>query len=167
VRSVPGRLDIPASYRSYPDLLRYRLLYRLVCFILDNILRFLFYYRVPCNSPCSRRTSKDYYNRLSFSLLTPCFMSFQTLYIRFCSGLSCGNRSIPRYFCFFIFRWFFICPIIFLQYNRVSSGFLLRQGLLIEVRNIIFIIFIIFCAFFLLIKATKSCLSFPGFWRTI
>jgi hypothetical protein len=38
---------------------------------------------------------------------------------------------------------------------------------LVEAHNRVFIAFIISCALLLLIKATKSCLSFLGFWRTV
>jgi hypothetical protein len=47
MRSIPGRLDILASCRNRPGLLRYGLLYRLVCLILGNTLRFLFRCRAP------------------------------------------------------------------------------------------------------------------------
>jgi hypothetical protein len=98
MRPVLGRLGVLVPYRSRPDLLRYRLLYRLICLILDSTLRFLSYYRAPCNSLCSRRTSGDYYGRPPFSPLLFCFIFFQIFCTRFYSGLSYGNRSILRYF---------------------------------------------------------------------
>jgi hypothetical protein len=114
VRPVPGRLGVPALCRSHPGLLRCGLLYRLICLVLDNTLRFLFYYRAPCNSPYSRRTSRDCYSRLFFLFLTLYSVFFRMLYTRFYSGLSCGNRSTLYYFNFLISGQFFVLATIFL-----------------------------------------------------
>ena len=113
IRPVFNRLDNLAPYRSRPDLLRYRLLYKLVYLALGNTLRFLFYYRALYNSPYNKRTSRDYRGRLSFLSLTSCFMPFRMLCIRFYSVPSYDIRSIPRCFYFLFFRWFFIYFIIF------------------------------------------------------